>query len=548
MREDLKELQVVIVDCQTTGMSPPKAHLLEIGWAVFTDADNSAAMEKESFIVSLPDNEKIPPRISGLTGITDEMLIDSIKPQEIAQRLHAVSQNRLLVAHYAQFEKRWIDLLFDKYLSKEEKPIFICTREIIKRLHPDIPSTGIRAIAGYYGYTIPEKLRVAEHVEATVHIWKNVISELEEGGVTKYSELKEYLTSPASKYEGTYDFPMDRAKRLSLPDAPGIYKMLSADGTVLYIGKAKSLRSRVNSYFTKRSGNRKKLELAVQVYDVSCVEYSTRLEAALAEYDAIQEYNPQYNTSLRNTGEIVYFTQDFMDSSPKYGGEYMVGPIQVGKSVEKLSILLKAFVSGETPDSSAIGIDYMPLECKAMTDGFRMFTELYFELEIPTMPRLIKIGKAIQRESGHMKSKGDEKDDELKEPESVITAETVLKHIEWLIAESSRLVRLSRWIVLLSQSCTIWISSGKEKVLEINDGEVKSCFSISTKSENLSGNKFICRDASIRKLNPVNCGRMRVLTAELRRLKHAGREVMVVSRISGISITGSRLNDKLESV
>lgn len=545
MGKKLEELQVVIIDCQTTGMSPPKAHLLEIGWTVFSCLDSSTHIE--SFFVSLPEDEEIPKRITRLTGITDEMHAECITPKEIAQKLHTVSRNKLFVAHYAQFEKRWIGLLFDKYLPQEEKPAFICTREIAKRLHPDIPSKGIRAVAGYYGHTISEKLRVETHVKATEHIWRKAIVELADAGITLLSELEEYLTLPVSA-EGSYEFPMDREKRLSLPGVPGIYKLLAADGTVLYIGKAKSLRSRVNSYFTKRSGNRKKLELAAQVYDVSCIEYATQLEAAIAEYDAIQKYVPQYNTSLRYPGEIGYFTRDFTEYSSEYTEKFEIGPIRLGTSIEKLAILLDALTSGKIPLAESIGLDYLPLEEGAMQDGFRMFTEKYFKFEVPSLARLVKAGKTIHRETTYTRRKSSEKGDELREPKSAITAETVHKHIERLVGDVSRLIRLSRWIIQLSQSHIIWSSSGKKRVLEVENGEVKACFSTSTKSKHLPEVEMVCRRVAIKKLNPVNCGRMRVLTSELRRLSRTGHEMTVILHISGICITGSRLRNILESV
>ena len=548
----MRDTNVVIVDCQTTGMAPDKAHLLEIGWVKYPPAaSQDDSIEITSILLSLPEGEEIPPRISGMTGITDEMLLDGLEPEEVAQKLQAVSDNRVFVAHFAQFEKRWIAYLFNEYCPQSEIPDFICTREIVKRLHPDLPGGGIRAVAGYYGHTIPEKLRAGSHVKATIHIWRKVVRELSDKGIDNLTELNEYLDSPVSAHEGSFDFPMDRDKRLSLPDIPGIYKMLSLDGTVLYVGKAKSLRSRVNSYFTKRSGNRKKLELAAQVYDVCYVEYDTPLEAALAEYDAIQKFDPQYNSALRNPGKIVYFTEDFTDCSGDCGGKYPVGPIQSGTAVENLPLLLESLVTGDIPSPESIGMDYLPLEQDAPEDGFRMFMQQYFPHSAPTLARLLKIGKDIHRSLKTEKQKDTADDsDELHETKLVITAEAVFKHIEWLVAEASRLIRLSRWIILLSRSYVVWYSSDDEKkILEIGSGKIVSCSgtSMSEEHEHWSGEVF-SGDAAVRELDSIKCGRLRVLTSELRRLVRSGRKVEITHRMTGGRLSGSRLLSILEDV
>jgi hypothetical protein len=60
---------------------------------------------------------------------------------------------------------------------------------------------------------------------------------------------------------------VDRIKRLEFPNRPGVYRMLSQSGQVLYVGKATSLKSRVNSYFRGQKGrDRKKLEMLAQVW------------------------------------------------------------------------------------------------------------------------------------------------------------------------------------------------------------------------------------------------------------------------------------------
>ncbi|MEJ2167032.1 MAG: GIY-YIG nuclease family protein [Desulfobacterales bacterium] len=118
---------------------------------------------------------------------------------------------------------------------------------------PDLPRRGIRASAGYYGYRMPECKRSGAHAVATAYIWHKMVELLDAVcGISSLKQLINWLasTQPAGRSKRT--FPMNPLIRRQVPDKPGIYRMLRSNGDVLYIGKAKSLKQRINSYFLKR--------------------------------------------------------------------------------------------------------------------------------------------------------------------------------------------------------------------------------------------------------------------------------------------------------
>src|SRR6185369_14547719 len=103
-------------------------------------------------------------------------------------------------------------------------------------------------------------------------------------------------------------WPMPRDVRLSLPSAPGIYRMLRTDGSVLYVGKAASLHHRVNSYFRKQNGVPERLlEMLSQARAISFDVTPTRLEAALLEADEIKRHRPPYNVALTVRHRTLWF-------------------------------------------------------------------------------------------------------------------------------------------------------------------------------------------------------------------------------------------------
>ena len=87
-----------------------------------------------------------------------------------------------------------------------------------------------------------------------------------------------------------------------VPDQPGVYIFKDADGKVLYVGKASSLRSRVRSYFQKSKNHGPRITALVgNVRDIDWVPTATEVEALLYESNLIKEYQPKYNVSLRDS-------------------------------------------------------------------------------------------------------------------------------------------------------------------------------------------------------------------------------------------------------
>jgi len=93
-----------------------------------------------------------------------------------------------------------------------------------------------------------------------------------------------------------------------LPDSPGVYLFKSADGTVLYIGKAKSLKKRVSSYFQKKDTDWKVTALLEEATQIDHVITNTEHEALLLEVQLIQNHNPKYNVLLKSGNPYVYLS------------------------------------------------------------------------------------------------------------------------------------------------------------------------------------------------------------------------------------------------
>ncbi|GAA4401325.1 excinuclease ABC subunit UvrC [Nibrella viscosa] len=95
-----------------------------------------------------------------------------------------------------------------------------------------------------------------------------------------------------------FDYKKELAK---LPDEPGVYRYFNAEGEVIYVGKAKNLKNRVSSYFTKSSQHdRKTLRLVSQIRKIEFTIVHTEFDALLLENQLIKRYQPKYNILLRD--------------------------------------------------------------------------------------------------------------------------------------------------------------------------------------------------------------------------------------------------------
>ena len=117
---------------------------------------------------------------------------------------------------------------------------------------------------------------------------------------------------------GSPEHPSLETKLATLPDAPGVYLYKDRRGRVLYVGKAKSLRSRVRSYFQKGAQHPPKTAaLLEEVRDLALILTGSEREALILENNLIKKERPRYNVLLRDDKNFPYLKMTVRDPFPR---------------------------------------------------------------------------------------------------------------------------------------------------------------------------------------------------------------------------------------
>lgn len=373
------------LDLQTTGAKPENSHILEIAWGDDT--------ETISHLITQPDGKSIPYRIQMLTGVTDEEMAEAQPLNEVLKKLAAV-RKPIAIIHFAQFEKPFLKQIYGEELAFE----IICTHEIAKRLLPNLPTRGIKGLAGYFGYNAGEVKRGASYIEATRVIWRGLSKALVEKGITDFTQLRAWLQETPKAARGKYEYPLPKEKRLSLPDQPGVYRMVSQWGEVLYVGKATSLKSRVNSYFRgQKNRDPRKLEMLTQTWDLIVTPCNSPLESALLETDEIKRLNPRYNISLKTGNRaLVFFNHDFTSISFHQDNEHTIGPFSNAMVLDSMLKLTESLQQNEFNPM----MFYEEMDPELIKSGFQIFCERHgFDpYEFTSMRSILAVGMGWLRQ------------------------------------------------------------------------------------------------------------------------------------------------------
>lgn len=291
MGRPLPEITFCVVDLETTGGSAAGGSMItEIGAVKVRGGDVLA-----EFHTLVNPQQSIPAFISVLTGITDSMVIEAPRIEQVLPQFLEFADGCVLVAHNAPF-----DVGFLRHFALQQLrpwPAFevLDTAVLARRLvtRDEAPNCKLGALARLFGADTTPNHRALDDARATVDVLHGLIARVGNLGVTTLEELSSYtsrVTTAQRKKRHLAD---------SLPHAPGVYLFRAADDRVLYVGTSKDLKTRVRSYFTASETRSRMGEMIAIASCVQGIECATALEAEVRELRLIKEHKPPYNKRSR---------------------------------------------------------------------------------------------------------------------------------------------------------------------------------------------------------------------------------------------------------
>jgi len=275
----LSEAPLAIVDIETTGGHPAHDRITEVA---VLEVDGFEVRREWSSLVN--PGRSIPGPIQALTGITQEMVEGAPRFESIAAALHERLAGRIFVAHNARFDYGFLRHEFERAgLPFREKTL--CTVKLSRRLYREASGHSLDALIARHGIRCAARHRALGDAEAA---WQFLRIAAGEHG----DEVLSVAARQVSK-EPRLPAHLERAAVEAVPEAAGVYFFYGDAAAPLYIGKSRSMRSRVLSHFTDPK------PWVAQVRRIEWRRTAGELGALLLEARLVKEARPLFNRRLR---------------------------------------------------------------------------------------------------------------------------------------------------------------------------------------------------------------------------------------------------------
>ncbi|MEW6300025.1 MAG: exonuclease domain-containing protein [Thermodesulfobacteriota bacterium] len=309
LHQPLRHSTFVVIDLETTGFNPGSAAIIEVAALRIQEGRIT-----EEFSTLVNPDRRVPTAITRLTGVTNDLLRLQPRIETVFPQLRQFLGSAVLVAHNIDFDLRFLNRPIHSSVPLLNPTL--CTVRLARRLLPQLRSRSLNVVAASLGLPPVASHRALADARVTAEIFLILMEKLAARGV---STLGQALDFQHNARDGRRFAPgLPRSALAHLPKGPGIYRMFDADGRLLYIGKAKSLRRRVSSYLTNSASHSDKvLDLVRHVRALTYEQTGSELEAALREAELIRTLKPPYNRASKHLPRVAFLKLTVSNPYPR---------------------------------------------------------------------------------------------------------------------------------------------------------------------------------------------------------------------------------------
>ncbi|MBL0741914.1 exonuclease domain-containing protein [Chryseolinea lacunae] len=274
-----------IVDIETTGGYAENHRITEV--AIY---HHDGVQITATFQTLINPGRNIPFYITGLTGITTEMVLDSPTFEEVASEIFQQLDGKIFVAHNAHFDysflKKELEGCGHNWQSKK-----LCTVRLSRKIIPGLRSYSLGSLAESLGIEIQNRHRADGDAAATVKVFEQLLRRDHDGQIVKALKRNsgETILPPNLPKE---DFD-------KLPALPGVYYFLNSRGDVIYVGKALNIKKRIAGHFSGDAREWSRSKIRNEIHHISYELTGNELIALILESQEIRRLWPKYNQAQK---------------------------------------------------------------------------------------------------------------------------------------------------------------------------------------------------------------------------------------------------------
>lgn len=289
-----------IVDIETTGGHASANGITDIAIILH---DGEKIYHRFQSLIN--PQQPIPIYIQALTGINNEMVKEAPVFADVAAEIYALLQDKIFISHNVNFDYSFIryHLAAAGYELQCKK---LCTVRLSRKIIPGYPSYSLGKLCHQLGIENNSRHRAMGDAFATATLFSMLLAQDLDGHVQQslLAKSKEQLLPPH----------LPKNIMDELPKNPGVYYFHNQKGKVVYVGKAKNIKKRVDSHFSGNNPNRQRQNFLRDIYNITWQICGTELMSLILEAAEIKRLWPEHNRSLKRF-EQSYALYQFEDQN-----------------------------------------------------------------------------------------------------------------------------------------------------------------------------------------------------------------------------------------